>query len=113
MASLESKIKKYSPNSAARIKELEDTEDASGKSAVENFKKGEYASAAKDTAKGLGAAAKNIMVEGPKAMFNAARNRAVYGEKPDEMKKGGVVKSSASRRADGCAVKGKTKGRMV
>jgi hypothetical protein len=28
-------------------------------------------------------------------------------------KKGGSVKSSASKRADGCAVKGKTKGRMV
>jgi len=28
------------------------------------------------------------------------------------MKKGGKV-SSASKRADGCAVKGKTKGRMV
>ena len=27
--------------------------------------------------------------------------------------KGGAVKSSASRRADGCATKGKTKGRMV
>jgi len=29
------------------------------------------------------------------------------------MKKGGVVKSSASSRADGCAARGKTKGRMV
>jgi hypothetical protein len=29
-----------------------------------------------------------------------------------KMKKGGVV-SSASKRADGCAIKGKTKGRMV
>ena len=29
------------------------------------------------------------------------------------MKKGGAVKSSASKRADGCAVRGKTKGRMV
>ena len=29
------------------------------------------------------------------------------------MKKGGSVKSSASKRADGCAVRGKTKGRMV
>ena len=29
------------------------------------------------------------------------------------MKKGGMVKSSASKRADGCAVKGKTKGKMV
>ncbi|MGA0164831.1 MAG: hypothetical protein ACO3LE_11430 [Bdellovibrionota bacterium] len=29
------------------------------------------------------------------------------------MKKGGMVKSSASKRADGCAVRGKTRGRMV
>jgi hypothetical protein len=29
------------------------------------------------------------------------------------MKKGGSVKSSASKRADGCAMKGKTRGRMV
>jgi Skp family chaperone for outer membrane proteins len=27
--------------------------------------------------------------------------------------KGGVIKSSASKRADGCAIRGKTKGRMV
>lgn len=33
--------------------------------------------------------------------------------KPVKKAKGGMVKSSASRRADGCAVKGKTKGRMV
>ena len=33
-------------------------------------------------------------------------------EKPTGMKKGGKV-SSASRRADGCAKRGKTKGRMV
>jgi hypothetical protein len=36
---------------------------------------------------------------------------------PDEpvkkMKKGGMARSSASKRADGCAVRGKTKGRMV
>jgi hypothetical protein len=30
-----------------------------------------------------------------------------------KMKKGGMVKSSASKRADGCAQRGKTKGRMV
>ena len=29
------------------------------------------------------------------------------------MKKGGTVKSTASKRGDGCAVRGKTKGRMV
>ena len=32
---------------------------------------------------------------------------------PVNYKKGGVVKSSASKRADGCAIRGKTKGRMV
>jgi len=34
--------------------------------------------------------------------------------RPVEKKaKGGMVRSSASKRADGCAIKGKTKGRMV
>jgi hypothetical protein len=38
------------------------------------------------------------------------------GKKPQDMEKkakGGMVKSSASKRADGCAVKGKTRGKMV
>ena len=37
-------------------------------------------------------------------------------EKPQPLvtkKKGGMIKSSASKRADGCAKKGKTKGRFV
>jgi hypothetical protein len=33
--------------------------------------------------------------------------------KPVEKAKGGIVKSSASSRADGCAIRGKTKGRMI
>jgi hypothetical protein len=37
----------------------------------------------------------------------------VPGKKQLKMKKGGMVKSSASKRADGIAMKGKTKGRMV
>jgi hypothetical protein len=37
----------------------------------------------------------------------------VPGKKQLKMKKGGMVKSSASKRADGIAIKGKTKGRMV
>jgi hypothetical protein len=28
-------------------------------------------------------------------------------------KAGGIIRSSASKRADGCAIKGKTKGKMV
>lgn len=41
--------------------------------------------------------------------------RAREGEAYNEAgyKKGGVVKSSASKRADGCAVKGKTRGKIV
>jgi hypothetical protein len=37
----------------------------------------------------------------------------VPGKRPLKMKHGGMVKSSASKRADGIAMKGKTKGRMV
>jgi hypothetical protein len=37
----------------------------------------------------------------------------VPGKRPLKMKVGGSVKSSASKRADGCAKRGKTKGRMV
>ena len=41
-----------------------------------------------------------------KAAISSARPRG-------GMKAGGMVKSSASKRADGCAVKGKTRGKMV
>ena len=34
-------------------------------------------------------------------------------DKPIKKKAGGMVKSSASKRADGIAIKGKTRGRMV
>ena len=44
----------------------------------------------------------------------AARQRAKQ-KQPEVIKKakGGSVKSSASKRADGCAIRGKTRGRMV
>lgn len=38
---------------------------------------------------------------------NAEKEKGAY------FKKGGAVKSSASSRADGCAIRGKTKGKMV
>ena len=38
---------------------------------------------------------------------------AAVASKNAGFKKGGMVKSSASKRADGCAVKGKTRGKMV
>ena len=45
----------------------------------------------------------------------SGRDPSRYGKpvRLDELKKGGMVKSSASKRADGIAKKGKTKGRFV
>ena len=49
----------------------------------------------------------------------AAQPRGAFFKKGGKVKAkkaykaGGAVKSSASKRADGCAIKGKTKGRMV
>ena len=37
----------------------------------------------------------------------------VPGKRPLKMAKGGSVKSSASKRGDGCAIRGKTRGKMV
>ena len=46
-----------------------------------------------------------------KKIPQAARDKAAYDEAG--YKKGGSVKSSASRRADGIASRGKTRGRMI
>jgi hypothetical protein len=52
-------------------------------------------------------------MEAMQAQIDAANKRAP-AVAPTGMKKGGKVKvSSASKRADGCAIRGKTKGRMV
>jgi hypothetical protein len=46
-------------------------------------------------------------------MDDFAKRAKERAAKKIKMKKGGMVKSSASKRADGIAKKGKTKGRMV
>jgi hypothetical protein len=46
-----------------------------------------------------------------RSMTGSKSQRTTAAEK--KMKKGGAVKSSASSRGDGCAQRGKTKGRMV
>ena len=53
--------------------------------------------------------------EQARRMMGFKKGGAVKAKKKSgcSMKSGGSVKSSASRRADGCAVKGKTRGRMV
>ena len=69
------------------------------------------------------APAADTRVEMPKSGMMGARGMAAEiarraGAAPQGMKKGGKVKKttaggSASKRADGCATKGKTKGRFV
>jgi hypothetical protein len=56
--------------------------------------------------------AANKVLADSKALAAAEEERAKKGNMATQMKKGGVT-SSASSRADGCAVKGKTKGRFV
>ena len=46
-------------------------------------------------------------------MDDFAKRAKERAAKKTKMKHGGIVKSSASKRADGIAKKGKTKGRMV
>ena len=47
------------------------------------------------------------------AVMKAKGKKMAYGGKVKKMKHGGAVKSSASKRADGIAQKGHTRGRMV
>jgi hypothetical protein len=115
MASLADKMKKYSPNAYETVEEDEAEIQSKGKSMIEKAKEGKYGDAAIDAVKGLGTTAKMYTSSVPKAAFHAAKNRLLDGpvEDKDKKAKGGVIRSSASKRADGCAIKGKTKGRMV
>ena len=63
-----------------------------------------FGSASKDTGSGSG------LGSGVNQTFNI--KPTVQAGQPQGMKRGGKV-SSASKRADGCAQRGKTKGRMV
>ena len=115
MPSIADKLKKYSPNAYETVEEDEAEIKSKAESAKEKYKEGKYGEAALEAAKGLGTTAKMYASSGPKAMFHAAKNRLLDGpvEDKDKKAKGGVIKSSASKRADGCAQRGKTKGRMV
>ena len=56
--------------------------------------------------------AKDEKIKALEAEVLAGRKTKEQAEKEASMRKGGKV-SSASKRADGCAVRGKTKGRIV
>ena len=50
--------------------------------------------------------------ETPGIMTSAERRASIakaFGAKPQMKAKGGMIKSSASKRADGCAIRGKTR----
>jgi hypothetical protein len=104
---------------AARMAAKKLAEKEAKKQAKESVKEG--AKTAAKTAGGAGAAGATYLVgegmspsgTGP---VTEAIKRKMYEneEEPVKKKSGGSVKmSSASKRADGCAIRGKTKGRMV
>jgi len=107
--SLMDSIEKYNEGARETIAEGEKNTEKYGNAAADEFKKGNYGSAIKEGVKGLGSAAKTMGVDVPVEAFRAGMNRLKNGEK---FAKGGSV-SSASKRADGCATKGKTRGRLL
>jgi hypothetical protein len=102
-------VRKYSPNQAAEVDEGDANTKRYGETASKDFTEGKYGSAAFNAAKGLGSAADTMLLKAPKAAAFAIRNRVVDGPK----KAAGGMVSSASKRADGCATKGKTRGKFV
>ena len=65
----------------------------------------------KDPSKGFGAGVLFEVKPDSQLTEQQKKRHGVSGD-TQKMKKGGTV-SSASKRADGCAIRGKTKGRMV
>jgi hypothetical protein len=102
-------VRKYSPNKAAEVDSGDANTKKYGEAASKDFTEGKYGSAAFNAAKGLGSAADTMLLKAPKAAAFAIRNRVVDGPKKAS---GGMI-SSASKRADGCATKGKTRGKFV
>ena len=102
-------VRKYSPNQAAEVDEGDANTKRYGETASKDFTEGKYGSAAFNAAKGFGSAADTMLLKAPKAAAFAVRNRVVDGAKKAS---GGMV-SSASKRADGCATKGKTRGKFI
>ena len=123
MPTLKEKMREVGPVTDEGVDRMEETErrsNAYSKEAREAFKEGKYGKAALKAAQTAGGAAK-LYAEGVPTMIGAglgatanALTRSVRRKKDEEpvkKAKGGSV--SASKRADGCAQRGKTKGRMV
>jgi hypothetical protein len=91
------------------LSELEDEDVSTDREMRQAASEGRYADAAKAFGRGLGAAGKHL-VAAPFVGAKAAANRLIDGEKPDAYRQGGMT---ASKRADGIAQRGKTKGTIV
>ena len=124
MATIKDKMREVGPLSDSAVDRMEEDERKTNqfaKEAREAFKEKKYGKAALKAAQTAGGTAK-IYAEGVPAMVGAgigaaanALTRSVRSKKDDEpvkKAKGGMI-GSASKRADGCAQRGKTKGRMV
>lgn len=105
--SLMDTVEKYNEGAKETVAKGEKNTRDAGDAAVNAFKKGNYGTALKEGAKGLGSAAKTLAVDVPTETFRAGMNRLKYGEK---MAAGGMAKYA---RGGGIESKGKTKGTIV
>jgi hypothetical protein len=95
---MKDKLKKHY-EATGRMLEADDLEPQPSKSYIKEINPEE-----KLSKEGKKAAAKEV--NSMKDLGKKKQYKGMYA-------KGGSVKSSASKRADGCAVRGKTKGRMI
>lgn len=104
-------VKKYNPSGHKAMADLEREETVADAEMRKAAREGRYGDTAKALGKTVGAAGTRL-ISGPVVGMGAAARRLIDGEKPDEegMKSGGMT---ASARADGCAQRGKTRGKMV
>ena len=105
--SLMDTVEKYNEGAKETVAKGEKNTRDAGDAAVNAFKKGNYGTALKEGAKGLGSAAKTLAVDVPTETFRAGMNRLKYGEK---MAAGGMAKYA---RGGGIESRGKTKGTMI
>jgi len=106
-------IKKLDSIKLDFIKKNINSKNAQNKALAETFKKqlDNDTSVMLETSEGTGKRInKEGKVYGPK--MKKEDSGLYITEVPEKMKKGGLVKSSASRRGDGCAIRGKTRGKI-
>ena len=84
--SLMDAVEKYNEGAKESVAVGEKNTRDAGNAAADSFKKGNYGTAAKEVAKGLGSAAKTLAVDVPTEAFRAGMNRLTNGEKMADVK---------------------------